>query len=112
MAAPEKIYTLYGVYATKRPVDEPSVEYIRADLHNDHVASAWRSNGKLMDKIDIMQRRIDGLIEERDALRNGMAKFTMDTLGEMVKFSPPPPIHLTVTQEQADKIIAELEKAK
>jgi hypothetical protein len=30
----------------------------------------------------------------------------------MVKFSPPPPIHLTVTQEQADKIIAELEKAK
>jgi hypothetical protein len=32
----------------------------------------------------------------------------MDTLGEMVKFSPPPPIHLTVTQEQADKIIEEL----
>jgi hypothetical protein len=36
----------------------------------------------------------------------------MDTLGEMVKFSPPPPIHLTVTQDEIDRIVAELEKTK
>jgi hypothetical protein len=107
MTAPEKIYIEWPlpgdgeVTWNTAQIESGDTTYIRADLHNKYVASAERNNSDLLDRLQTLR-------EERDALRNAMSKFTMDTLGEMVKFSPPPPIHLTVTQEQADKIIEEL----
>jgi len=83
---------------------ESDVEYVRADC----VANLRIQLERAKHYIEWIDQELHFVTRERNALRENMAAFMNETVGKALSLMPAPPVHLTVSQESADKIIKEL----